>query len=258
LTERHIRSVAHASLRPVKMLAGTEPAAIFHSSDCSETWYECSQVTKLRDRFGWYLPYSPEAGCVRGFAFDGDRAYTAVEQGGVLVSQDGGSHWRMAGGSSGETDPPPPDSGLIHPDVHSIYTHPSTPRWVGAPTGGGLYLSHSGGKKWEQVYRCYCRAMWVDPLDASHMIFGPADGVDRKGRIEETRDSGQNWKAAAHGLDIPWPRHMVEQFVQVQDILIGVLSNGEVIATPLDTLHWRTILPKIKNARAAAAASLEN
>jgi photosystem II stability/assembly factor-like uncharacterized protein len=258
LTERHIRSVAHTALRPVKMLAGTEPAAVFQSTDCSETWMESPQVAKLRDRYGWYLPYSPEAGCVRGFAFDGERAYAAVEQGGVLVSEDGGSRWRMAGGSTGETDTPPPESGLIHPDVHSITTHPSSPGWVCAPTGGGLYLSHKSGKKWERLYRCYCRAMWVDPWDADHIIFGPADGVDRQGRIEETRDGGQTWKMASKGLDVPWPRHMVEQFVQLQDRLIGVLSNGELIAAPLDTLQWRTILPEIKNARAAAAASLEN
>jgi hypothetical protein len=258
LTERHIRAVAHHSKRPVKTLAGTEPAAVFFSSDCSGNWQESPQVAKLRDRFGWYLPYSPEAGCIRGFAFEGERAYAAVEQGGVLVSRDGGSTWRMAGGSSGETDTPPVNSGLIHPDVHSIYTHQFNPGWVGAPTGGGLYLSHSGGKKWEMLYRCYCRAMWIDPLDASHMILGPADGVDRKGRIEETRDRGQSWKAASHGLDVPWPRHMVEQFVQMQDMLIGVLSNGELIAAPLDGLYWSAILPEIKNARAVAAFSPEN
>jgi hypothetical protein len=89
------------------------------------------------------------------------------------------------------------------------------------------------------------------------MIFGPADGVDRKVELRKPAMAVRTGKRLHDGLDIPWPRHMVEQFVQVQDILIGVLSNGELIAAPLDTLHWRTILPEIKNARAAAQLRLK-
>jgi photosystem II stability/assembly factor-like uncharacterized protein len=254
LSVRHIRSVACHSKRPVKILAGTEPAAIFSSSDCSDTWHESPEVARLRDRHGWYLPYSPEAGCVRGFAFTSEVGYAAVEQGGVLITRDGGVTWAMAKGSTGETDLPESGSGFIHPDVHSIYTHPLLPKWVCAPTGGGLYLSHTFGKKWEKLYRCYCRAMWVDPEDASHIIFGPADGVDRQGRIEETHDGGKTWILATDGLDVPWPHHMVEQFVQVQNQLVGVLSNGELFAAPLDTLEWRKILPEIENVRAVISA----
>jgi hypothetical protein len=253
LSVRHVRAVAWHSIRPVKMLVGTEPATIFSSSDCSDYWQESPDVAELRDQFGWYLPYSPEAGCVRDFAFSEANAYAAVEQGGVLVSEDGGVSWQMAGGSTGKTDAPEP--GFIHPDVHSIYTHPLKPEWVCAPTGGGLYLSKNHAKSWKRLYACYCRAMWVDPEDARHIVFGPADGVDRQGRIEESIDGGKTWLAASKGLDVPWSHHMVEQFVQVQDHLVGVLSNGELIAALLPSLAWRTILPDIRDALAAATGS---
>jgi hypothetical protein len=255
LSVRHVRSVHWHSFRPVKMLVGTEPAAIFYSSDCSDHWQESPEVVELRDQFGWYLPYSPEAGCVRDFAFSRAYAYAAVEQGGVLISEDGGVLWEMAGGSTGKTDAPDPESGFIHPDVHSIYTHPLKAEWVYAPTGGGLYLSKNHGKSWQRLYGCYCRGMWVNPKDARHIIFGPADGVDRLGRIEESKDGGKTWLPASTGLDVPWERHMVEQFVQVQDHLVGVLSNGELIAAPLQSFEWRAILPDIRNARAAATGS---
>ena len=39
------------------------------------------RLAELRDRCKWSLPYSPEAGCVRGFTFHGARGYAAVEVG---------------------------------------------------------------------------------------------------------------------------------------------------------------------------------
>ena len=113
------------------------------------------------------LPYSPEAGCVRGFAFHGERAYAAVEVGGVLRSDDGGETWRLAEGSDGNPDLDGPPEPFVYPDVHSIDVHPSSPDLVFAPTGGGFYRSIDGGRTWTLLYDCYCRAAWIDPLDAS-------------------------------------------------------------------------------------------
>lgn len=108
LTQRHIRSVAYHLNDPWLAFAGTEPAAIFVSDDGARRWRECPGDSDLRDANGWYLPYSPEAGCVRGFAFHGVRGYAAVEQGRLLRSDDGGRSWRLAGGA--RTIPTPPSS----------------------------------------------------------------------------------------------------------------------------------------------------
>ena len=88
LTARHIRWMAFHPDGSNLVLAGTEPANIFLSHDNGDTWRACPEVAQLRDQFRWSLPYSPEAGCVRGFDFHGDRAYAAVEVGGVLRSDD--------------------------------------------------------------------------------------------------------------------------------------------------------------------------
>jgi photosystem II stability/assembly factor-like uncharacterized protein len=218
----------------------------------SRPWRACPEVAALRDRHGWFLPYSPEAGCVRGFAFHGRRAYAAVEVGGVLRSDDGGETWRLAEGSDGKPDLNGPPEPLVYPDVHSIYTHPSSPDLVFAPTGGGFYVSHDGGKSWALRYDCYCRAVWVDPADPLHLVLGPADNVDANGRIEVTRDGGSTWEPASTGLKVPWRRHMVERFVPVDDELLAVLSNGELWAAPLATLSWRHILSDVTAIAAVA------
>lgn len=241
LTVPKIRWLAHRPDSSGTVLAGTEPAAIFVSRDGGQLWRECPEVAALRDQHGWYLPYSPEAGCVRGFAFHGDRAYAAVEQGGLLRSDDAGETWHLAEGSNGIPRTPP--EGFIHPDVHSVIAHSSSPDLIFAPTGGGLYGSKDGGRSWKHLYRCYCRAVWSDPAAADHLIFGPADSVDRNGRIEETGNGGKTWQAASEGLEVPWPRHMVERFLQVNYELLAVLSNGELVAAQLPALQWRHILP---------------
>jgi photosystem II stability/assembly factor-like uncharacterized protein len=257
---RHIRWMACPTEGRTFALAGTEPAAIYVSRDNAETWTACPEVESLRDQSGWFLPYSPEAGCVRGFAiysFEADlaRVFAAVEVGGVLISNNNGNNWHLVEGSDGSPDMDRNLGSLIHPDVHSIEVHSSSPDLVTAATGGGLYRSADCGTNWSCLYTCYCRAVWVDPDDPAHIIFGPADGVSRNGRIEESRNGGQNWKPASNGFDIPWPQHMVERFCQADRQLLAVLSNGELFATRLEAIEWRRILSDIDGIRAAALHS---
>jgi len=251
LTVRHVRWLACPPGKGGTAFAGTEPAALYQWGGGGE-WRERPEVAQLRAAHGWWLPYSPEDGCVRGFAFGESRAYAAVEVGGVLRSDDGGQNWMLVQGNENNPrnlDPPAP---RVHPDVHSITVHPSSPDRVTASTGGGLYRSADGGATWTCLYRCYCRAAWVDPEDAAHIVFGPADGVSRNGRLEVSHDGGQTWHPASGGLDVPWPRHMVERFVQSGDTLLAVLSNGQLLEAALATLAWRQILPEVAGVRCAA------
>ena len=240
LTTRYVRWLVYHPQISDREFAGTEPAGIYVSYDGAGSWRSCPEVASLRDELGWSLPYSPEAGCVRGFVLNGQRGYAAVEVGGVLISDDGGESWQMAPGSQFPNSFPP--RGSIHPDVHSLESHPSSPDLVYAPTGGGFYRSWDGAVSWELRYRSYCRAVWVDPRNPDHLILGPADGVDYNGRIEASHDGGITWEPASRGLQIPWSRHMVERFTQVGDELLGVLSNGDLVAANVETFEWRTIL----------------
>lgn len=251
LAVRYIRWLAfHPDVSDFEF-AGTEPAAIFISRDGGENWRGCPEVMEMRDQNRWSLPYSPEAGCVRGFAFNGQRGYAAVEDGGVLVSDDGGEHWRLAAGSRGRADHRPA-TGFIHSDVHSIEAHPSSPELVFAPTGGGLYRSVDGGASWTPILPySYCRAVWVDPRDPNHLVSGPAEGVDTNGRIEMTWNGGASWQQANTGLNTPWRHAMVERFLPIGGELLAVLSDGKLLSTPLQTLEWRQILPEVEGVAAA-------
>lgn len=238
-------------------LAGTEPAGLFISRDGGATWHGRPEVEALRDRHRWFLPYSPQAGCVRGFACHGARMYAAVEVGGVLRSDDKGATWALVDGSDGNPNLAGPDAPLIYPDLHSIHVHPSSPDLVLAPTGGGYYRSTDGGATWELLYECYVRAAWVDPGDPRHMLLGPADNVDQFGRIEETRDGGATWTLASGGLDVPWPNMLVERFYTFGDQVLAVLNKGLLYAATINDWEWRALVPEIPEINAVAMLEAE-
>jgi hypothetical protein len=250
LTTRHTRWMACQANR---VFVGTEPASIFVMRHSESNWRECTEVSSLRDQHQWFLPYSPEAGCVRGFAFHGSRAYGAVEVGGALRSDDDGETWRLCDGSSGNPSLNVSPESVFYPDVHSVEVHPSSPDLVYAPNGGGFFRSMDGGQTWQLIHNYYVRAAWIEATAPDHIIIGPADGPGRNGRIEESRDGGRSWKKASKGLDVPWRGHMVERFLQFDDDLLAVLSNGQLIAAPIATLEWKQILPHIAGINAVVS-----
>ncbi|MFW6279533.1 MAG: WD40/YVTN/BNR-like repeat-containing protein [Planctomycetota bacterium] len=252
---QHLRWLSHDPQNPEKVLAGTEPAGIFLSEDSGRGWSECREVGRFRDEGEWYLPYSPEAGCIRGFAFNGSRAYAAAEVGGLLVSRTGGTSWELVEGSSGTPDMPE-KPGQIHPDVHSIHVHPSSPDRLLACCGGGLYRSDDGGTSWTGIYDCYCRAAWWNPEDPAHIIFGPADSVSEYGRIEVTHDGGETWQEASRNLNTPWPETMVERFLTVSDHLLAILSDGAMVESPLEKVGWQRVMEQEAAINAACWASV--
>jgi photosystem II stability/assembly factor-like uncharacterized protein len=261
LSAVHVRAMVALANAPSAVLMGTEPADIYLSRDRGLTWHHCPEVEELRKANGWFLPYSPQAGCVRGFAVAESgpcegRIYAAVEVGGVLISDDGGRRWRLAEGSDGRPEMNRDLGAMIHPDVHAVWVHPSSSDHVTAATGGGLYRSTDGGRAWTCLYRCYIRAAWIDPQDARHLMAGPADGVSRNGRIEESTDGGKSWQPASSGMNAPWPRHMVERFYPSGGLLFAVLSNGELWLLPARQTGWRRVLTAVSGVKALAQSSL--
>jgi photosystem II stability/assembly factor-like uncharacterized protein len=250
LSDLHVRWLAfHPDISDLEF-AGTEPAAIHVSRDGAETWRACPEVAALRDQHGWHLPYSSAAGCIRAFAFNGARVYAAAEVGGVLRSDDGGESWQLVKGSKGDVGLDEVPEPFIYPDVHNIAVDPAAPDHVFAPTGDGFYRSLDGGARWTKLHASYCRAMWLDPHDAGHILLGPADGIGRYGRIVQSLDGGQSWQPASRHIDTPMPRCMVERFTQIDDELFAVLSDGRLLAAHIDTLDWRTVAGDIESINA--------
>jgi photosystem II stability/assembly factor-like uncharacterized protein len=244
LSVRHVRALAVQPGQPDTLLVGTEPAAVFVSHDGGETWAEASDVARLRDEGGWSLPYSPAAGCIRGFALPagygegalaGDCIYAAAEVGGVLRSADGGVTWQLLGGG-------------VHPDAHALARHAADPDLVYAATGGGRYRSRDGGQRWELIGDGYTRAVWLDPDRPETVLTGPARYMGAMGRVERSGDGGDTWSLASDGFEVPMSG-MVETFVGAGSHVLALTSEGGLYTAKRGIWMWHPLalgLPPVR------------
>ena len=237
-----VRRLALAPGTPSRVYAGTEPAAIFVSRAESDSWWECPGVADLRDRFGWALPYSPRAGCIRGFAWDEESVYAAAEVGGLLRSGRGEPSWELVPGSSGNPDPEA-GGNRLHPDVHDLEVVEET---ILACTGGGLHHARRGLWEWRIIHTGYCRAAWIDPADPDHLVAGPAGGVGKEGRIEESLDGGMTWRTNPADPPPPWADFMVERFHEREGILHALLTNGTILVRRGPVAAWTPLLTGVE------------
>ena len=145
---------------PGKILVGTVPAALY----CAGTgagWQELEGVRQAAK--GSTFPPSPELGSrTRSLAIEPQtphRLYAGIEVGGMLVSDDGGSHWE------------PANAGLDDPDVHQILPSTQTHGLVVAVCGEGIFRSMDRGAHWKNV------------TPPGPRTYGTAVAEDREGSI---------------------------------------------------------------------------
>ena len=184
---------------PGKLLVGTRPAALF-GSDASGAWSEFADV-RLGGMGGSFPPNPDEAPRTRYLAADpnsGNRLYTAIEVGGMLVSDDGGERWHAA------------NDGLTDLDVHQVQPSAKHDGVVVLACGEANFRSDDRGAQWREIppasHRTYGTAVTED--GAGTLYLGVADGRPRTwirparadAAVFASSDGGKHWDLAASGL----------------------------------------------------------
>ncbi len=146
----------------------TDHGAVYKSIDGGVTWKQLGGL--------------PQAGLGRiGLAVargtQGKRLYAMVDakedkDRGVYRSDDAGQSWTRVG-----TDPRVSSRGWYFGE---IYVDPKNPNIIYAPNVS-IYRSNDGGKNWEAIKGAPggddYHAMWIDPTNSQHMIFGSDQGA---------------------------------------------------------------------------------
>lgn len=113
----------------------------------------------------------------------------------------------------------------------------------------GIVIAEGGGPEWCILRRGLNGRKVTSAVSRQGVILaGTTDGVFR------SDDDGRTWRLASDGLVVPWPSHLVERFVQLGSQLLAVLSNGQLLSAPLESLAWRPILAKVQGVNTAGEA----
>ncbi|MEF8878243.1 MAG: hypothetical protein V5A60_16125 [Haloarculaceae archaeon] len=181
--------------------AGTEPSAVYRSTDGGRTWTGLPGLTDLPSAGEWSFPPRPHTHHVRWLEpapADPDRLYVGVEAGafvlatGVAATDTGAVVWRER----------PPGS---RRDNHTLATHTDAPERVYSAAGDGYAESTDGGETWTELMEGldhrYCWSVAVDPADPDTRVLSAASGASRAHR-PGSAETYCYWRTG----DRPWER----------------------------------------------------
>jgi len=254
---------------PDVVYAGTEPSALFRSSDRGVT-YEL--VTGL-----WDHPHRPEWGAGFGgqaihtilpHPDDPETIVVAMSTGGVYRTTDGGATWAPSNtGVKAYFYPDPwPEFGQC---VHKIARNPARPDQFFLQNHHGVYRSDDGGATWTSIAdglpSDFGFAMVAHPHRPGVIYNFPltADGrrypPDFRCRVFRSEDAGETWTGLTDGLPSePFYPTVLRDAMCADDadpagIYFGTRS-GEVFASADEGDSWRQVaahLPDVLCVRAA-------
>jgi photosystem II stability/assembly factor-like uncharacterized protein len=166
--------------------AGTNFDGVFEHSAPTRGSDEDDRPTSNWRRVAWNQ--LKDCRCQNGHALGIDPAnhehvFFSTNDGGLLVTQDGGRNWED-GGANGLTSRAPRSIAFDPQDPSLVY--------AGSFTGGGLYRSRDHGQHWERRLfgssKIYVAGVIVDPVDHSIYVstFRSGDGIWKSVDFGET------------------------------------------------------------------------
>jgi photosystem II stability/assembly factor-like uncharacterized protein len=224
LPNRNIHACAFDPADPERIYVGTNPPAMFVTTDRGAHWRELESLRAHPNAATWSNPRGPAQ--VRSIAIsplNSNVIFAGVEVGDLLKSEDGGKSWR-------------PLDGVCH-DQHKVLLSSSDPKLVFLMTGEdsqpydgrhgyGFFVSRDGGETWQNPNQTlhtdkyvYCEDALVSPDDTANTLFvaisdrtpphwrgprkpneyfvAPAKERREKGAdvsIHRSRDAGRTWE----------------------------------------------------------------
>jgi photosystem II stability/assembly factor-like uncharacterized protein len=195
---------------PRTLYLGGDPALLFRSDDCGETWEPNRGILEHPTRDRWV----PTAGGLSLHSVQLDpgetqRMYVAVGAAGTFRTDDGGKTWEPKN-KSVEIDMLPDPYPEVGQCVHKLLLHPARPGRLWQQNHCGVYRSDDRGDTWERVDGNglpgpFGFTLMLDPADPDVAVVIPEKSyeyhytVDGLG-VYRTRDGGHTWERMADGL----------------------------------------------------------
>ncbi|HET7173717.1 MAG TPA: exo-alpha-sialidase [Nocardioidaceae bacterium] len=195
---------------PDVVYAGTQPSALFRSSDRGETFSLVRPLWDHPHREQWGAGFGGQAiHTILPGSDDSARMTVAMSTGGVYQTADAGESWRPANvGVKAYFMPDPwPEFGQC---VHKVAGHPAAPDRMYLQNHHGVYRSDDRGANWVSIAAGlpsdFGFPIVVDPHDPDTVYLFPlvADGErippGGRPRVWRSRDRGESWTELSKGL----------------------------------------------------------
>lgn len=192
---------------------GAEPAALFYSDDCGETWSLCEGFDSVPKRDQWFGAGTDDH-CLHSIVVDPEddnHLIVGVSVAGVLVSRDRGKSWHYS--NKGLTANYLPDQDAeVGQDPHLVVQAPSNPEVLWQQNHCGIFRSDDGGDTWRDFSKgrglksAFGFAIAVDESDEDVAYTVPATSdenripVRKRLLVQKTINGGRSWRAIRKGL----------------------------------------------------------
>ncbi|GAA5151624.1 exo-alpha-sialidase [Nocardioides marinquilinus] len=251
--------------------AGTEPGAVWHSTDGGRTFALNEALWEHPHRAQWGEGFGGQAfHTILPHPDDPASVTVAISTGGVYQTSDGGASWAPRNaGVRAEFLP----EGQQHPEfgqcVHKVARHPARPERLFLQNHGGVYRSDDHAATWTSIAEGlpadFGFPVVVHPHDPDTVFVFPIGGGERRyppqgrARVWRSRDAGQSWTPLGRGLPDPCYVAVMRDAMAADDhdragLYLGA-RNGAVWASTDDGESWSSVvanLPDVMVVRAAA------
>ena len=251
--------------------AGTEPGAVWRSSDNGETFALEEALWNHPHRTQWGEGFGGQAfHTILPHPTDPKSVTVAISTGGVYQTRDGGESWEPRNQGIQAVFLP---EGQQYPEfgqcVHKVTRHPSRPERLFLQNHGGVYRSDNEGESWESiaeglpadfgfpvvVHPHEPDTVYLFPLNAGEGRY-PTDGV---AKVWRSKDAGETWEGLHKGLPESFFVGVMRDAMCVDThdatgLYFGA-RNGAVWGSTDDGETWRPVvtdLPDVMSVRAAA------
>ena len=252
--------------------AGTEPAAVFRSTDRGETFALEQALWDHPHRPQWNAGFGGQAfHTVLPHPGDPHSVTAALSTGGVYRTTDGGTSWEPRNrGIRADFLP----EGEQYPEfgqcVHKITRHPSRPERLYLQNHGGVYRSDDEGGTWTSIGdglpADFGFPIVVHPHDPDTVFVFPINGGDRryppqaKARVWRSRDAGETWEELDDGLPDAFFVAVMRDAMCVDDHATAGLyfgaRNGSVWASVDEGGSWGQIVSDLPDVMVVRAATV--
>jgi photosystem II stability/assembly factor-like uncharacterized protein len=213
LSRPHVYALAQRNVGgKVTLFAGTQPAGLYRSDDCGDTWSELPAMLAVPDTDKWTFPGPPHLPHVKAFTIhpvDPRTYFVLIEQGALLRTVDDGQTFVELSSYSKPGE-------LAYRDLHRLLINPDKPSEMYMATGEGLYRTDDAGTSWTHLMKRgetigYPDDLFFDPAD--HNILFMAGTVKSPNewlrtsradpKILKSTDRGATWREIQNGISQP-------------------------------------------------------